>query len=181
MLTLYVDADSCPRNLRQIILKRVMKERIPVFFVADRTLKDVEQAYQMHTSELRSAEKNQGEKDSLALRSVKSPIQQVVVKKGDDSADDWIVAHANPPSLAITHDIPLAGRLVQKGIVVLDDRGKTYTEENMAERLSIRNAMTEFRELGIFSEQHDKMGSKQTKAFSDAFDAMLTRLMKQYP
>ncbi len=102
------------------------------------------------------------------------------MEKGDDSADDWIVDHAEPPAIAITHDIPLAGRLVEKGITVLDDRGNTYTKENMAERLSIRNTMTEFRELGIFSEQHSRMNGKQTKAFSDSFDALLTSMLKQY-
>ncbi|MBG0766654.1 MAG: uncharacterized protein PWP25_1964 [Sphaerochaeta sp.] len=180
MFTLYVDADSCPRNLRQIILKAVVRRNLSVYFVADRVLKDVEQAYQQHTNALRYEAKKQGLDDQSSLREIKSSINQVQVEKGDDSADDWIVDHAEPPAIAITHDIPLAGRLVEKGITVLDDRGNTYTKENMAERLSIRNTMTEFRELGIFSEQHSRMNGKQTKAFSDSFDALLTSMLKQY-
>ncbi len=180
MFTLYVDADSCPRNLRQIILKAVVLLNLSVYFVADRVLKDVEQAYQQHTNALRYEAKKQGLDNQSSLREIKSSINQVQVEKGDDSADDWIVDHAEPPAIAITHDIPLAGRLVEKGITVLDDRGNTYTKENMAERLSIRNTMTEFRELGIFSEQHSRMNGKQTKAFSDSFDALLTSMLKQY-
>lgn len=180
MFKLYVDADSCPKNLRQIVLKAVMRHSIPSFFVADRVLKDVQAAYQAHTAELRNeARKEQGLGED-ALRSIKSPITMVVVEAGMDSADDWIVEHSQLPCFAITHDVPLASRLVEKGMVVLDDRGKTLTGENMAQRLSLRNAMTEFREMGIFAEKHEPMNGKQIKAFSDAFDTLLTSMLKQY-
>ncbi|MDD3928499.1 MAG: DUF188 domain-containing protein [Sphaerochaeta sp.] len=180
MLKLYVDADSCPKNLRQIVLKAVMRHSIPTFFVADRVLKDVQTAYQAHTATLRSEAQKQQGLDERELRSLKSPITMVVVEAGMDSADDWIVQHSEMPCFAITHDVPLASRLVQKGMVVLDDRGKTLTGENMAQRLSLRNAMTEFREMGIFAEKHEPMNGKQVKAFSDAFDTLLTSLLKQY-
>ena len=177
MLKLYVDADSCPKNLRQIILKAVMRHNLETYFVADRNLKDVQIAYQEHTKTLRRQAQEKGVSN---LREVKSSINIIVVEPGMDSADDWIVEHALLPSFAITHDIPLASRLVEKGLIVLDDRGKTYTKENMAARLSVRNVMTEFREMGIYSERHASFSPKQVKAFSDAFDAQLTALLKQY-
>ncbi|NLE15361.1 MAG: hypothetical protein GX626_05765 [Spirochaetales bacterium] len=179
MLKLYVDADSCPKNLRQVVLRAIQKKNLVSFFVADRPLKDIEIAYQEHTTELRKAAKAAGESDEMALRAMKSPISMVIVKPGMDSADNWIVENATPPAIAITHDIPLASRLVEKGLTVLDDRGKTYTRENMAQRLSVRNAMTEFREMGLFAEKHERMGNKQIKAFSDAFDSLLTAMLKQ--
>lgn len=179
MLKLYVDADSCPKNLRQVVLRAIMRKNLISFFVADRPLKDIEIAYQQHTSELRKVAKEAGEIDEMALRAIRSPISMVIVKPGMDSADDWIVENASLPALAITHDIPLASRLVEKGLIVLDDRGKTYTRENMAQRLSVRNAMTEFREMGLFAEKHERMGNKQIKAFSDAFDSLLTAMLKQ--
>ncbi len=179
MLKLYVDADSCPKNLRQIVLRAIMRNNLVSCFVADRPLKDIEQACQMHTAELRNAARKAGERDEMALRAIRSPITMVVVQPGMDSADDWIVENATPPAIAITHDIPLASRLVKKGLTVLDDRGKTYTRENMAQRLSVRNAMTEFREMGLFAEKHERMGNKQIKAFSDAFDSLLTAMLKQ--
>lgn len=180
MLKLYVDADSCPKNLRQIILKAVMRHNLEAYFVADRNLKDVQVAYQQHTEQLRKQMKEHDTVDELELRKIKSSIKSIVVEPGADSADDWIVEHASLPAFAVTHDIPLASRLVAKGLTVLDDRGKTYTQENMASRLSIRNAMTEFREMGIFSERHASFSPKQVKAFSDAFDSLLTSLLKQY-
>lgn len=177
MFTLYVDADSCPKNLRTILLRRIMKDSLAAFFVADRPLKDVQLAYEQHTASLRSEAKKQGIEE---VRSITSSIVNIVVPPNTDSADDWIVEHAAPPCLAITHDIPLAARLVEKGIPTIDDRGGIFTPEEMAERLSMRNAMKEFREMGIFSEKHKPMGPKETKAFSDTLDTMLHKLvMKQ--
>ncbi|MGE4583851.1 MAG: DUF188 domain-containing protein [Sphaerochaeta sp.] len=180
MLTVYVDADSCPTNIRSIILKAVMRHNLPSYFVADRPLKDVQKAYQDHTKQLREAARARIEAGDDNLRAIKSRLCMVVVAPGMDSADDWIAEHCTAPAFAITHDIPLADRLVEQGITVLDDRGNTFTKENMAQRLSIRNAMKEFREMGVFAEKHAKVGPKQIKAFSDAFDTLLTSLLKQY-
>ncbi len=179
MHTLYVDADSVPIQIRSIILRRVTKEGLRAIFVANRPLKDVQLAYQQHTAQLRSAARERGEEDAERLRSIRSPIAMVVVSAGLDSADNWIVEHAECGSVAITHDVPLASRLAQKGLVVLDDRGGVYTKENIGERLSMRNLMGELREMGIFSEQHKRMDNRQVKAFSDAFDTVLHTLLKQ--
>jgi uncharacterized protein YaiI (UPF0178 family) len=172
MFELYVDADSCPKTLRTILLRRIMKEDVPAFFVSDRPLKDVLQARQEHTAMLRSEAKKQGISDPKELRAVRSRIEGIVVPPGPDSADNWIVEHAKAPSLAVTHDIPLAARLVENGISVIDDRGGIYDRENMAYRLSVRNMMTEFREMGVFAQKNRPMGPKEVKAFSDSFDSM---------
>jgi uncharacterized protein YaiI (UPF0178 family) len=179
MLKIYIDADSLPVQLRAIILRRIIREELAAWFVADRPLKDVNSAIAEHTALLRRQKREGGVVDQTALRAIKSQIVMVVVAPGDDSADDWIVEHAATPALAITHDIPLASRLVERGITVLDDRGGIYTEENIAQRLSVRNIMGEFREMGIYAERHRPMDSRQVKAFSDAFDATLTKLLKQ--
>lgn len=179
MVTLYIDADSCPKNLRTIILRAAAKHNLTAFFVADRPLRDVQQAYEEHTAALRKQAKSDGVVDSLELRSFQSNIKNIVVEKGPDSADNWIAENAENPAIAITHDIPLASRLVEKGIDVLDERGTTFTQNNMSERLSIRNAMTEFREMGVFTEKHASMGPKQVKAFSDAFNTLLFTFLKQ--
>ncbi len=179
MRKIYIDADSLPVQIRAIVLRRVMREGIAAIFVADRPLKDVRRAYEEHTALLRAAEREAGEEDSDRLRSIRSPISMVVVEAGLDSADNWIVDHAEADALAITHDVPLASRLAEKGLVVLDDRGGVYTSENVGERLSMRNLMGELREMGIYSEQHRPMDNRQVKAFSDAFDGVLNKHLKQ--
>ncbi|WP_320130338.1 DUF188 domain-containing protein [uncultured Sphaerochaeta sp.] len=150
-----------------------MKNNYRALFVSDRPLKDVQLAKQEHTSQLRKQAKAEGVSDVLALRSLQSKIESIVVASGMDSADNWIVENAELPCLAVTHDIPLAARLVAKDIPVIDDRGGIYDKQNMANRLSVRNMMTEFREMGVFSQKNKPMGPREVKAFSDALNSML--------
>ena len=160
---LYVDADSCPRQLRSIILKAVIRCRIPSLFVADRSLPDVVQAAS------RGLHNDSG-----------SPlVQMLVVHKGDDSADDMLVELGVSGALAVTRDIPLASRLAELGMVVLDDRGGIYTKQNVGERLSVRNMMTELREYGVFAEKTKPLGPREVQAFANALDRELTRMVKQ--
>jgi len=164
-IQLYVDADACQRNLRVIILKAIVRRGVPALFAADRSLPDVASVIQeAHTL-----------KDGYPL------VQMAIVPKGDDSADDCLVQNAHAGALAITRDIILAARLAELGLVVLDDRGGVYTKENVRERLSVRNMMTELRDYGIFSERTRPMGPREIQAFSNALDRGITRLMKNNP
>lgn len=160
--SLFVDADSCPRQLRTIILKAVLNRKIPAVFAADRALPDVVKVEQGSS---RDTEGNR-------------LVRMIVVEKGDDSADDMLVQLGREGALAITRDIPLAHRLAQLGMVVIDDRGGTYTKENVAERLSMRNLMTELREYGVFAEKTKPLGPREVQAFSNALDRLLTKLLK---
>jgi len=68
-------------------------------------------------------------------------IELVVVKGGFDSADDWIVEHIEADEIAITSDIPLADRCLQKGARVLGPKGHAFTEETIGEALATRALM----------------------------------------
>ena len=63
----------------------------------------------------------------------------VRVDGGPDEADNYIAEHAEPGDIAVTADIPLASRLVGKGILTIDPRGTEYSRENIGERLSVRD------------------------------------------
>jgi uncharacterized protein YaiI (UPF0178 family) len=160
---LFVDADSCPRELRSIMLRAIVRRSVPALFVADRSLPDV----------VEQASLAAGQEEARPL------IQLVVVPKGIDSADDYLVAHATQGSLAITRDVILADRLASKGLTVLDDRGGVYTKATVKERLSMRNIMTSLREQGVFAEQTRPLGKRDIQAFANALDSQLTRLLKQ--
>jgi uncharacterized protein YaiI (UPF0178 family) len=95
-----------------------------------------------------------------------------------DAADDYIVEHATSDDLAITRDIPLAKRLVDRGIRVLNDRGNVYTERNINERLSMRNLMLELYNSGIYPEKTGQFGKKELNDFANALDRELTRMSK---
>lgn len=170
---LYIDADSFPVNFRQIILKRVMKDNLEAIFVADRKLKDVELARDQHSAFLRDPFR--GLMDKEELRKIKSTILMVVVETGANSADDHIIENIKEGDMLITHDIPLADRAVTKGAIVLDDRGNTYTKENIKARLSERNMMCEFRSLGLQLESQGRMSDKVKTEFANAFDKALIK------
>ncbi len=179
-MKVYVDADSFLKQMREVVLRAAQKRNLDITFVADRNLKDVLLAKEKHTAQLRKqALVENSDIDAESLKTIKSKIDMIIVQSDSDSADDKIVELSNSGDLAITHDIPLIDRLTEKGVLVLDDRGNIFTDKNIKERLSIRNAMTELRSYGINVEKTKKMGVKEIKAFSDAFSRTLDKYREE--
>lgn len=150
-MRILVDADSCPRQIRDIIRRAAGRTKCDTLFVADRDLKECRGTY----------------------------VSMLVVPVGADRADDSIAQEVSPGDLVITHDIILASRVVALGAVAIDDRGGIYTEENIAERLSIRNMMSEFRQAGLQTEKQSPIGAREVQRFASALDSTLTRLLVQ--
>jgi uncharacterized protein YaiI (UPF0178 family) len=146
-----VDADSCPRPARELVLRSSARTKVPIIFAANRPIPGI-------TGE-------------TAVMEICPP--------GEGSADDRIAAMARPGDLAITRDIPLAERLVKTGVLVLDDRGRIYTAENIRERRSLRDFMVGLAESGLGMERSPDYGKKELKSFADSFDKELTRLFKE--
>ncbi len=145
IMIIWVDSDSCPVKIREIVVRAANRVGINAVFVANREIPGVESS-----------------NSSL-----------IVVEKGEGVADAYIVAHASEGDLAITRDIPLAADLVNKGVLVLDDRGSVMDSGNIRERLSMRNAMTELRSYGIVSETTKPMSQRDIQQFAAAFDKQL--------
>jgi uncharacterized protein YaiI (UPF0178 family) len=101
------------------------------------------------------------------------------VQGGPDVADQHIADHAAPGDIAITADIPLAAILVEKGIVVLDPRGEQYTEENVRERLSIRDFMETLRGSGVETGGAKPYGAREKQAFAGALDRVLAVALRR--
>ncbi|MGX8685490.1 MAG: DUF188 domain-containing protein [Spirochaetales bacterium] len=169
MFNMYVDADSIPKALRPIILRANSRTGGLCVFVADRSLPDIASFINTDTYVKRVAS---GDK------TVKSNVRMTVVKTGENSADNTLVDIAEEGSLCITHDIPLASRLLEKGCVVVDDRGSEYTMENIKSLLTGREVNNTLREAGIFSEQQKSRTSNNVKDFADNLDRVLTRMLK---
>jgi Uncharacterized protein conserved in bacteria len=96
-----------------------------------------------------------------------------------DAADDYIVENADPEDLVVTRDIPLAKRLVDRGIRVINDRGNVYTENNINERLMVRNLMLELYNNGITPDRTGVFGKKELQEFANALDREITKMMKE--
>ena len=102
----------------------------------------------------------------------------IVCDATPDAADNYIVENANENDIIITRDIPLADRLVEKNIVVINDRGTLYTKENIKERLSIRNFNKELYTNGIVSEKTSTFSKKDTNNFANCFDREIQKKIK---
>ena len=75
-------------------------------------------------------------------------IELQVVSEGLDAADDWIVDHIAPGDIAVTADIPLAARCLEKGAVVLGPSGKPFNADNIGGALATRDLMADLRDCG---------------------------------
>ena len=173
-MRLYLDADSVPRRHREIILRRVIGKDVDTFFVADRRLPDVEEAIALD-----KAERRRPLRDRLSpseVRKIPSRITLVVVESGENSGDDKLVEIAQAPGMAVTHDIPLAARLLEKGLSVIDDRGGEYTSITIRARLQERENNRSFRELGVFTGRQQRFDERTVREFASAFDRVYSRL-----
>lgn len=149
-MKIWIDADACPRVIKEMVFRASERLQVPVCMVAN---KDLSKAH----SRL---------------------ITSILVADGFDIADDYIAEHAAPEDLVITADIPLAARIVANGGVALDPRGELYTEENVGERLSIRDLMQELRTAGLVLGGPAQFGLTDRKRFASSLDRTLTRMVK---
>lgn len=149
-MRIWIDADACPAPVKEIVIRAATRLEVPVVFVA-----------------------NQPQRIPV------SPfISTVHVGKGLDVADMHIAGNAAAGDLAVTQDIPLAAELVKKGVVTLDPRGELFTEENVDERLSVRDFMTELREGGVMTGGPRGFGPQDRQRFAATFDRELSRLLR---
>ena len=149
-MKIWIDADACPRIIKEIVFRASERLHLPVCLVAN-----------------------------MDLSKAHSPlVTSVRVAEGADAADDYIVQHAAPEDLVVTADIPLAARLVARGGVALDPRGELYTEENVGERLSTRDLMQELRAAGLVQGGPAQLGLVDRQRFASALDRTLTRMVR---
>ncbi|OIO59091.1 MAG: hypothetical protein COX57_10070 [Alphaproteobacteria bacterium CG_4_10_14_0_2_um_filter_63_37] len=149
--TIWIDADACPRPIREILYRAAQRVQIPTVAVANRP---------------------PATPDSPLHRSVR-------VNGGPDAADDHIAEHCQAGDLVITADIPLAARVVERGGWVLDPRGDLLDANNVRERLSLRDFMAQMRDSGMMEGGGPSaFGNADKQNFANALDRLLARLTK---
>ena len=149
--TLWIDADACPKGVRDLLELTAMRRRVEAVFVANTFM-------HVYGSEF---------------------IRFQLVAQGADKADDYIVEHASGDDIAVTADIPLAARLVEKGIFVLDPRGEEVTAATIGDRLSMRNLMEELRGAGLAFGGPKEMDKRDGQRFANALDRAVTKRLKK--
>jgi uncharacterized protein YaiI (UPF0178 family) len=149
-MRVWIDADACPRLARDQLVKFALKRGFEVVLVAGQAV----------------------------ARPNFACVKLVVVPSGPDAADDYLVEHALPGELVICSDIPLADRLVKKGVAALDPRGREFDERNMGDKLATRNLFADLRDQGQMGGGQAAYSEKDRQAFANALDRILTRLMR---
>lgn len=151
-MRIWIDADAAPRDVKEIVFRAAKRLELETVMVA-----------------------NQRIPRPLDNRFVSA----VLVLGGPDVADQHIADHAVAGDLVITADIPLAAILVEKGILALDPRGELYSEENVRERLSIRDFMESLRGSGVETGGSRPYGPKDRQAFAGTLDRVLTAAQRK--
>lgn len=150
-MKIWIDADACPGDIKEIVYRASERLDLPVCLVAN--------SY---------------------MRIPDSPlISLVVVSNGFDAADNHIADEVAPEDIVITADVPLASRIVARGTVAIDPRGDVYTDENVGERLSVRNLMQELRSSGVVQGGPAQMDAQDTHKFAAALDRELVKRVKR--
>jgi uncharacterized protein YaiI (UPF0178 family) len=143
---IWVDADACPGEIKELLYRAAKRTRTKVTLVA-----------------------NQG------LRIPRSEfIDSLLVPGGMNVADRRIVELVQTGDLVVTADIPLAADVVAKGAQALNPRGELYTEANIGERLAVRNMLDELRGGGQISGGPSSFTAKDRQAFANQLDRWLT-------
>jgi len=145
-MTIWVDADAAPRDVKEIVFRAARRLKIDTVLVANQR---------------------------LSAPSDNPHVSTVWVQGGPDVADRHIAGHAAAGDIAITADIPLAAILVEQGVTVLDPRGERYTDENVRERLSIRDFLDSLRGAGVETGGAKPYGPREKQAFAAALDRVL--------
>lgn len=147
---IWIDADSCPKEVRNFIIDYAKLKDLTVYFVANRDI---------------SHPKND------------SRFSMIICEKTEGSTDNYILSNATTKDIVITRDIPFAEKLTQLQITVMNDRGFLFTKDNIKEKLSERNFNLNLSFLGLNEGKKNSYGQKEYKKFTDTFDKIISQMI----
>lgn len=142
---IWIDADACPKAVKEIIFKASRRLNITVMLVAN--------SYQIvPNSDL---------------------IKMIVVDNGFDAADQHIIDQVAKNDFVITADIPLAAKVLERDAVAINPRGEIYSKNTIGSILSMRNVLKEFRDAGLIGGGPAAFGPRDVKEFADSLNRLL--------
>ncbi|HEX5363228.1 MAG TPA: YaiI/YqxD family protein [Gallionella sp.] len=149
-MQIWVDADACPKVIKEILFRAAERRQIPLTLVANKLL---------HCP------------PSGVIRAMQVPA-------GFDVADSRIVELTEAGDLVITADIPLAALVIAKGGHALNPRGELYTQDTIQERLTMRNFMENLRSSGVETGGPSTLSQSDRQAFANQLDKFLLKQAK---
>jgi len=109
------------------------------------------------------------------LRPSRDPmIQHIIVSAGADVADDWIADNIGQGDIAVTADIPLAQRCLDKGAKVLGPTGRPFTDENIGMAIAMRGLKQDLRESGEIKGYNPGFTKGDRSNFLQALDRLIS-------
>lgn len=150
-MPIWVDADACPKVIKEILFRAADRTAVQVTLVANRLLYTPPSPY----------------------------ISAIQVADGFDVADSEIVKRLEAGDLVITADIPLAAEVIGKGGHALDPRGEMHSSDTIQARLMMRDFMETLRASGVETGGPSALSQRDRQLFAKHLDYYLTTLVKQ--
>lgn len=147
-MRIWVDADACPKVIKEILFRAAERRQIQLTLVANKLLYCP---------------------PSKVIRALQVPA-------GFDVADNKIVELTEAGDLVVTADIPLAAGVIAKGGHALNPRGELYTQDTIRERLTMRDFMDVLRSSGVETGGPAALSQADRQAFANQLDRFLARL-----
>ncbi|MGD9851631.1 MAG: YaiI/YqxD family protein [Nitrospirales bacterium] len=149
-MPIWVDADACPKVIKEILFRAAERAAVQVTLVANRLLHTPTSAY----------------------------ISALQVADGFDVADSEIVRRLEAGDLVITADIPLAAEVIAKGGHALDPRGEMHSTDTIQAKLTMRDFMDTLRASGIETGGPSAISQRDRQQFAKHLDHYLTTFAK---
>jgi uncharacterized protein YaiI (UPF0178 family) len=144
-MQIWVDADACPRVIKEILFRAAQRTGVTLTLVANQPVQTPRGGN----------------------------ITALQVPAGFDVADNEIVRRVAEGDLVITADIPLAAEVIDKGGCALSPRGEFYTTENIRGRLNMRDFMDTLRASGVNTGGPPSLSQADRQAFANHLDRFL--------
>jgi len=146
-ISIFIDGDACP--VKDEVMKVAHRHYLPVYLVSNQWLR-IE---------------------------VGPNVKKIVVSEGADEADNWIAENIDDFGIAITADIPLAKRCLDKGAVVLGPTGKAFRENNIGMAMAVRDLNAHRRETGESKGFNASFTKKDRSNFLQALEKSIQKFL----
>lgn len=149
VMQIWVDADACPKVIKEILFRAAERRQIQLTLVANKLLYCP---------------------PSKVIRAMQVPA-------GFDVADNKIAELVEAGDLVITADIPLAAQVIARGGHALNPRGELYTKDTIQERLTMRNFMDGLRGSGVDTGGPPTLSQSDRQAFANQLDRFFAKYL----
>lgn len=146
MPMIYVDADGCP--VKEEVYRVARRYHLKVQVVCNRPM-------------------------NVLLDDL---VERIVVGSRFNAADDWIAERAGPGDVAVTADIVLAARCLERGARVLGPKGHEFTEDSIGTSLADRELKEQLRAAGVIQGGPAPMAKEDRSRFLARLDEIVQAL-----